>query len=46
MQECLRRGQLDSTGTIVTFTLRDWQEIRQQFNPHGGVQILTPGCCG
>jgi hypothetical protein len=52
MQECLKRGQIDPSikiindQTLISFTERDFQEIRQQFNPKTGVQHLKPGCCG
>jgi hypothetical protein len=45
MEECLRRGQLDMVTQTVTFTIKNFNEIRQQYNPKTGVQIIMPGCC-
>lgn len=45
-EECLRRGQLDATGKIFTFTKQDFREIRESFNPKTGGNFIRFGCCG
>ena len=46
LDECLRRGQLDDAAQTVTFTVRDFNEIRHQYNPRTGATLIAPGCCG
>jgi hypothetical protein len=46
VEECLRRGRFDSGAQTVTLTMRDFMEIRAQFNlKTGRPQKIAPGCC-
>ena len=52
LEECLRRGQISGDAAVITdateisFTEADYRQIRKEFNPHSGAQLLAPGCCG
>ena len=45
LEECLRRGQIDASHSLITFTRRDFMEIRRAFNPNSS-QPHSKGCCG
>lgn len=45
IEECLKRGKMDESRQTLTFTERDFLEIRKKFNPKTGTAKIIPACC-